>query len=61
MASTKKRQTMGKITRERERREKRELKLQKKEDKKLNASLGIVDAADGVDNGDPVAPETPAL
>ena len=38
MSPTKNRQTMGKITRERERKEKRELKQQKKDEKKLVAA-----------------------
>lgn len=40
MSPTKKRQTMGKVTRERERRERREAKLEKKENKKLAAAEG---------------------
>ena len=38
MSPTKNRQTMGKITRERERAERRALKLEKKEEKKLAAA-----------------------
>ncbi|MEI8104364.1 MAG: hypothetical protein WCH31_00805 [Actinomycetes bacterium] len=40
MSPTKKRQTMGKFTRERELRERRERKLEKKEGKKLAAAEG---------------------
>ena len=40
MSPTKKRQTMGKVTRERERRERREAKQEKKENKKLAAAEG---------------------
>jgi len=38
VSPTKNRQTMGKITRERERAERRALKLEKKEEKKLAAA-----------------------
>jgi hypothetical protein len=46
MSPTKKRQTMGKVTRERERRERREAKQEKKENRKLAAAEGtpVVDA-----------------
>ena len=45
MSPTKKRQTMGKITRERELRERRAMKQEKKDGKKLAAA----EDADGVD------------
>ena len=47
MSPTKKRQTMGKITRERELKERRELKKEKKAGKKLDAEAQIVEGADG--------------
>ncbi len=46
MSPTKKRQTMGKITRERELRERRALKQEKKDEKKLAAAAENVDGAE---------------
>ena len=46
MSPAKKRQTMGKITRERERKEKRALKLEKKEERKQAAAEAASAAAD---------------
>ena len=43
MSPTKKRQTMGKMTRERELRERRALKQEKKDGKKLAAAEGLVE------------------
>lgn len=48
MSPTKKRQTMGKITRERELRERRALKQEKKDGKKLAAAAESVEGADNV-------------
>jgi hypothetical protein len=45
MSPAKKRQTMGKSTRERELRERREQKQEKKDRKKAAAEAGIVDGA----------------
>jgi hypothetical protein len=47
MSPTKKRQTMGKMTRERELRERRALKQEKKDGKKLAAAEGTIADADG--------------
>jgi hypothetical protein len=47
MSPTKNRQTMGKITRERERKERRELKQERKNEKKLAAAAERVDGEDG--------------
>jgi hypothetical protein len=47
VSPTKNRQTMGKITRERERAERRALKLEKKEEKKLAAAA---ESAAGTEN-----------
>ena len=47
MSPTKKRQTMGKMTRERELREKRALKQEKKDEKKLAAAEGNAESASG--------------
>jgi hypothetical protein len=49
MSPSKKRQTMGKMTRERELRERRALKQEKKDGKKLAAST---EPADGVEAAD---------
>jgi hypothetical protein len=46
MSPSKKRQTMGKMTRERELRERRALKQEKKDGKKLAAAAEV---ADGID------------
>jgi hypothetical protein len=46
VSPSKNRQTMGKITRERERAERRALKLEKKEEKKLAAAAGIAAGAE---------------
>lgn len=45
MSPSKKRQTMGKVTRERELRERREQKLEKKERKKAAAEAGEPDTS----------------
>jgi hypothetical protein len=47
MSPTKKRQTMGKITRERERRERRALKQERKDEKRAAAAEGATNAAEG--------------
>jgi hypothetical protein len=46
MSPTKNRQTMGKITRERERKERRALKQEKKNEKKLAAAAESLERAD---------------
>lgn len=46
MSPSKKRQTMGKMTRERELRERRAMKQEKKDGKKLAASMEPVDGVD---------------
>ena len=53
--STTKRQTMGKMNRERELREKRELKQARKEEKKLAAAAAATEP-DGVTEAEPEAP-----
>ncbi len=47
MSPSKKRQTMGKMTRERELRERRAMKQEKKDGKKLAAAEGFADPIDG--------------
>lgn len=49
MSPSKKRQTMGKMTRERELRERRALKQEKKDGKKLAAATEAVDGVESVD------------
>jgi hypothetical protein len=49
MSPSKKRQTMGKMTRERELRERRAMKQEKKDGKKLAATMEPVDGVDVVD------------
>ncbi len=49
MSPSKKRQTMGKMTRERELRERRALKQEKKDGKKLAAATQTVDGVDSAD------------
>lgn len=58
MSPTKKRQTMGKMNRERELKERRDLKKEKKEERKAAAALGAEAADDTLEPeavaGDPV-------
>ncbi len=49
MSPSKKRQTMGKMTRERELRERRALKQEKKDGKKLAAATETVEGAEAAD------------
>ena len=61
MSPSKKRQTMGKMTRERELRERRAMKQEKKDGKKLAAAEGFVDPIDGADVAVDDALETPPV
>jgi hypothetical protein len=61
MSPTKKRQTMGKITRERELTERRAMKQEKKDRKKQAAALGEVEVVDDdPGDGDLEAADPPA-
>ncbi len=55
MSSSKKRQTMGKVTRERELRERREQKQEKKDRKKAAAEAGIADSSPSAQVADSVS------